>query len=273
MPIPASALETEEFLRLLLLSWPKRGATTHAISTAIPPVRVLLCEGTNTALAGAKRETDKFDVEFVRGWDTMMKYLIEAKTDAKNGTIKTVVVDPLNFFADKLLIEMFQATKTNQGADDGRKAHPEFTKRIKHAIELMQTIPAHLIVINHYQEVGGGDDNDKPKNGVGLVPLMPNMASRSAVAAMFHDIVWFDYAPNGFADHFRNRVFVTSADGVWGPGCRSVTKNKLVPAHIGQFIDIARGVGDGKVNGGVAKRPAAPPPAKVVRPQPPPARR
>jgi hypothetical protein len=270
MPILASALETEEFLRLLILSWPKRGATTHAISTAPGPVRVLACEQTSTALAGAKRETSDFDVEFVRGWDTMTKFIIEAKADAKAGVIKSVVVDPLNFFADRLLVEMFNATKTNAGADDGRKAYPEFTKRIKHAVELLQTIPAHLIVISHYMEVGGGEDNDKPKAGVGLIPIMPTMAARSAIAAMFHDIVWLDYAPAG-SDHFHNRIFVTSADGVWGPGCRSNVKNKIVPAHIGQFIEAMRG-GE-KTNGAPSKRPAPPPPAKAVRPQVPPVRR
>jgi AAA domain len=236
MPIPASALEDELHLRLLILSWPKKGATTHAVSTSPSPVRVLLCEATDSALKGAKRETSNFDFDRIRGWDTMTKAIVEAKKDAREGKIKTVVVDPLNFFADVLMAECTQATLTKDNHEDGRRAHPEFTKRIKHVINLLQTIPAHLVVINHYMEVGGDEGNDsKPKNGPGIVPLMPNMASRTAVAAMFHDIVWFDTAGKD-QPNYNNRIFVTSADGVWGPGCRSLTKYPIVPAHVGQLI-------------------------------------
>jgi AAA domain len=256
MPIPASALEDELHIRLLILSWPKKGATTHAIATSPSPVRVLLCEATDSALKGAKRETDKFDFDRVRGWDSMTKAIIEAKRDAKDGKIKTVVVDPLNFFADILMSECTQATLTKDDKEDGRRAHPEFTKRIKHVINLLQTIPAHLVVINHYMEVGGDENSDKPKSGPGIVPLMPNMASRTAVAAMFHDIVWFDTARKDAPIHFNNRVFVTSADGVWGPGCRSITTNDVLPAHVGQFIKTiaAQKNGVGRI---------APPPARV----------
>jgi hypothetical protein len=235
MPIQASSLEVDSYLRMLVLSWPKKGATTHMVSTSPKPVRVLLCERTDTALQGAKRETDQFDFERVTGFDSMTKFIVEAKKDAKEKLIKTVVVDPLNFFADQLMGECINVTRTKEGNEDGRKAHPEFTRRIKHVINLLQTIPAHLIVINHYMEVGGDEGSDKPKQGPGIVPLMPNMASRSAVAAMFHDIVWFDHAPKDVPSH-NNRVFFTGGDGVWGPGCRSLTKNTTLPAHIGDFI-------------------------------------
>jgi hypothetical protein len=264
MPIAASALETDSYLRMLVLSWPKKGATTHVIATSPKPVRVLLCERTDTALQGAKRETDQFDFERVTGFDSMAKFIVEAKKDAKERLIKTVVVDPLNFFADRLMEECVKATVSKEGNEDGRRAHPEFTRRIKHIINLLQTIPAHLIVVNHYMEVGGDDATDKPKNGPGIVPLMPNMASRSAVAAMFHDVVWFDYAPKDAAS-YNNRVFFVGGDGVWGPGCRSLTKNTPLPAHVGDFIKtIAEQNKTEKSNGAGAVKPKPP----VVRPQP-----
>jgi hypothetical protein len=264
MPIPASALEDELHIRLLILSWPKKGATTHAIATSPSPVRVLLCESTDSALKGAKRETDKFDFDRVRGWDSMTKAIIEAKKDAKEGRVKTVVVDPLNFFADILMAECTSSTMTKEGNEDGRRAHPEFTKRIKHVINLLQTIPAHLVVINHYMEVGGDEGNDsKPKNGPGIVPLMPNMASRTAVAAMFHDIVWFDTSSKDATVHHNNRIFVTSAEGVWGPGCRSLSKNDVLPAHVGQFIKTIAAQKNG------AGKTAPAPPRVAARPQQP----
>lgn len=254
MPIPSSALEHDQFLRMLLMGIPKAGKSTHAIATSPGPVRVLLCEG-DSGLRGAKRESTNFDFERVKGWDSMTKFVIEAKRDAKEGKIKTVVVDPLNLFADNLLEECLASTKSKEGNEDGRKAHPEFTRRIKHIIALMQTIPAHLVVISHYMEVGGGDDNEKPKSGRGICPLMPNMASRTAVAAMFYDVVWFDQATKENAGH-NGRIFVTGPDGAWGVGCRSLSKNEILPAHIGKFIERMREVSKSegpRPNGKVAK--------------------
>lgn len=253
MPIPASSLASEQHLRMLWLAWPKKGSTTHAVATSPGPVRVLLCEKTDSALNGARRETKGFDFERVGGFDSMTKYIIEAKRDAKEHKIKTVIVDPLNFFADALMEECLKASVSKEGNEDGRKAHPEFTRRIKHVVNLLQTIPAHLIVVNHYMEVGGDEAGDKPKSGPGIVPLMPNMASRSAVAAMFHDIVWFDVAPKDCpGGSHNNRVFFTSSDGVWGPGCRSLAKTGVMPAHIGQFIEA---MSEGKVNGASVRKP------------------
>lgn len=258
MPIPSSSLEHDSFLRMLLMGVPKGGKTTHAIATAPGPVRVLLCEN-DSALRGAKREGASFDFERVKGWDTMSKFVVEAKRDAKEGKIKTVVVDPLNVFADALLEECLASTKSKEGNEDGRKAHPEFTRRIKHIIALMQTIPAHLVVISHYMEVGGGDDNDKPKSGRGICPLMPNMASRTAVAAMFYDVVWFDQASKDQAGH-NGRIFVTGPDGAWGVGCRSLSKNEILPAHIGKFIERMKEVSkaESKPMNGKPARPQRP---------------
>ena len=275
MPTPASALGHEPFIRLLVLSWPKRGATTHAVSTSPGPVRVLTCESSDTALEGASQESKNFDFERVTGFDSMTKFLVEAKRDAKANLIKTVVVDPLNFFADALMEECFSSSKTKEGAEDGRKAHPEFTRRITHIVNLLLTIPAHVIVVNHFMMEGGGDDNNKPKVGEGIVPLMPNLKSRSMVAAKFHNIAWFDYAQAG-EEHHNNRVFVVSGTGrgVLGPGLRSLQGKHVIPAHIGQFlkaIEAARKAGVSKpVTNGAPKpmvqlKPAVKPQAPVVR--------
>jgi AAA domain-containing protein len=259
MPIPADSLEHDQFLRMLLMGIPKGGKSSHAIATAPSPVRVLLCES-DSALIGAKRESNKFDFERVSGFGSMTKFIVEAKRDAKEGKIKSLVVDPLNMFADTLFEECLAASKSDAGNEDGRKAHPEFTRRIKHVINLLMTIPAHLVVVSHYMEVGGGDDNDKPKYGRGICPLMPNMASRTAVAAMFYDVVWFDQAKATEPNHYNNRIFVTGPDGAWGVGCRSLSKNEILPAHIGKFIERMREVSKTEV------RPMNGKPAKAQQP-------
>jgi hypothetical protein len=275
MPILASALEQERFLRLLVLSWPKTGTTTHVVSTAPGPVRVLLCEASDSALNGALAETKDFDFERVTGWDTMMKFIVEAKRDAKEGKIKSVVVDPLNFFADRLMAECTKATMTKEGNEDGRRAHPELSKRLEHAVALLLTIPAHVIVTSHFMEVGG-DDNGKPKSGKGLVPLMPNTRSKSMIAAMFHDIVWFDKGWKEIpeADQYNGRVFVVAEEGVFGPGGRHLKGAGILPGHVGRLIE--RSTLGGKkptsakptVNGAPPRapiKPTAPKPGMVRR--------
>jgi AAA domain len=219
--------------------------TTHVVATAPGPVRVLNCES-DTALRGAQRETKNFDFERVAGWDSMMAAVVAAKKDAKAGAIKTVVVDPLSTFGDRLMAECVTATRTKEGNEDGRKAHPEFTKRIVHLVDLLMTIPAHVIVITHYMETGG--DDESKKLGSGLVPLMPNTASRTKIGAMFYDIVWVDIAKPGWPE-YRGRTFITSPDGAWGPGCRSLNGYDKLPAHIGEFIKAVKegAVGKAKV--------------------------
>ena len=262
MPIKADSLELSPHVRMLLMSPPKLGKTTHAVETSPGPVRVLLCED-DSALLGARRQTRNFEFERVTGWNSMMKYVVEAKRDAKDGKLKTLIVDPITMFADNLLEECFVATKTKEGNEDGRKAHPEFTKRILHIVTLLLTIPAHVIVIAHYMDTGG--DDDTKKLGAGLMPLMPNTASRTKLAAMFYNVVWMDLAKPGQPE-YRNRTFITSPDGCWGPGCRSLASNEKLPAHVGEFIKAMNSDRkSAKVNGAAVPKPVAGKPLQQVR--------
>src|SRR6202035_4199912 len=91
--------------------------------------------------------------------------------------------------------------------------------------------------VNHFMLEGGGDDNNKPKIGEGIVPLMPSLKARSMMAAKFHNIAWFDFAQKN-EEHFHNRVFIVSAEGrgVLGPGIRAIQGKHVIPAHVGQFL-------------------------------------
>lgn len=282
MPISADDLERTMLLRMLCMSPPKKGRTTHLVCTAPGPVRVLLCED-DSALEGADRERRgmgiwtsppkgiKFDFERVRDWDDMQKYTIAAKKDAKEGKIKSVVVGPFNFWCDRLLAQCVGMFITDGGKEDGRKYHPEFTKRMKHAVELLATIPAHLIIESHFMEVGGGDENgtsEKPKKGAGIVPLLPNMASRTWLHGFMHDVVWFDVAPKDYDDAYQRRVFVTGSDEI-GPGCRSFAGSYMIPANVSTFIErMKAGRPDRiKANGTAAGPPRAQAPGKAAFPK------
>ena len=169
------------------------------------------------------------------------------------------------------MAECTQATLTSEGKEDGRRAHPELSKRLNHVIDLLLTVPAHLVVTSHYMEVGGGDDDgkSKPKSGKGLAPLMPNLRSRSEVAAKFHDIVWFEKAGGGVeaSAQYKGRIFVTAEDGVFGPGGRHLKGASIIPGHIGTLIEQSSLAGKRTKP---AAKPAVngPPPKPQPKPQP-----
>lgn len=234
MPIAAEDLDFESRLRILMLGQPKAGKTSAVVSTSPGPVRVLLCEDMS-ALREAKRRSPKghFDVEQIKGWNSMQKAMSEAKQDAASGNIKTLVIDPLSDFADRVLLECFELTKTSQGNDDGRKAYPECTKRLKHLTEQLFAMPCHVVVICHHLVTGPDPGEGLEKTGQGIVPLLPG-ASRAIIAAKFSDIVWFDLkVVNGKED----RAFVTGPQGAWGPGCRSLPSTETLEPDITKLID------------------------------------
>jgi hypothetical protein len=233
MPISSSALETDSHLRVLFMGPPKLGKTRAAVCTSPPPVRVILCES-DTALRDAQRQGANFDFERARAdkaYNQMLNFLLQAKDDAKAKKISTVVIDPFSDFTDRLLAESLKENLTSNGEEDGRRAYPHCTKRILHVIDLAFTIPAHLIVVCHYMEVGGGELG-LPKTGEGIVPLIPGQA-RARVAARFNDVVWLD-----FDRTTKQRLFVTSPQGAWGPGCRSRADAAPVPADFTNLIKV-----------------------------------
>jgi hypothetical protein len=233
MPLPASQLERDPFLRLLLLGAPKAGKSTAAIATSPGPVRVLLCED-QSALRGAKRLTSNFDFEPIGGWNSMQSAMAEARKDAEAGKIRTVVIDPLSDFADRVLREAFKNNLTKEGNEDGRKAYPECTKRLKHLAEQIFMLPCHAVVICHYMELGGETGEGIEKTGKGIVPLLPGQA-RAVMAAKFVDVIWMDVRQvNGKSE----RVFVTGPEGAWGPGCRSLSGTHVLPADVGELIKL-----------------------------------
>jgi hypothetical protein len=237
--------------------------TSVSICTSPSPVRVILAER-DSALRDAKRRGGKFDFERIRGdrpYEQMTTYLAQAKEDAKAGSIKTVVIDPLSEFAEKLLAQSMRLNLTSNQEEDGRAAYPHYSKRLLHVLDLACTIPAHLIVVSHFVEMGGGElPTQAKKSGDGIVPLIPGKI-RLRVGGCFDDIVWFDLDkqdPN-------KRAFYTGPQGQWGPGCRSLSKTAVLPANFTALIKtIAEGLPEK-----VEKANGAPKPLSVKPPMQP----
>lgn len=238
---PESALDFCPYLRLLMLGVAKIGKTSSAICTSPGPVGVILCED-ETALREAKRRGAKFNYASLqydgpngkpaKVFQPMLDLLLEAKRNAKEGRLKTLIIDPISTFARKLLEEAFANNQTQGGKDDGRTAYQEYNRRFDHITDFAMSIPAHLIVVSHYAQVSSEMDGQMKKSGEGVVPLIPG-ASRNALAAKFVDVVWFDLDK----EDREKRVIVTGPRGAWGPGCRSIHGTHVLPADFTQLID------------------------------------
>jgi hypothetical protein len=226
MPIPASALDKTNYLRLLVMGAPKCGKTACAVTTSPRPVYVLNCEG-DDALLYAREVYPDFEFDRIKGWNSMSQALLDAKKLAADGKIKTLVVDPMSDFAAHLEEECLAATNNGNG-EDGRRAYPEYNKRLRHFVEKLFMLPCHVVVISHYIETGGEIDGQTAKTGEGIVPLLAGKA-RALVAAKFNDVVWMEMRQ-------KERIIVTGPEGRWGPGCRNIDGTKILPADINQLL-------------------------------------
>jgi hypothetical protein len=240
VPQPLSALAEATYLKALLIGAPKTSKTTVAVCTSPYPVRVLLCED-ESALAFPLvvfREqglTDaqiaqRVDYELITGEKSMLNAIVQARQDAEAGKIKTIVVDPLTFLADKYLEEAFALTKTGGNNEDGRRAHPEATRRVRKMVDQLLRLPANVVVCSHYMDVG-----DAAKGGGdGKVPMLPNKEMRSVVAGMFPNVVWIDIKGGDYR-------LVTTPKGAFGPGCRGLKGFEEIPADI-EYLMAALGL-------------------------------
>ncbi len=272
---PASALEETMRVKALLMGRAGIGKTGVAVLTSPRPVAVILCEG-DSALAyplavlrdeeglSQKQIDEVLRFQKVDSWDTMMKAVAETRAVAEAGEIQTLVVDPLNFFADRLIDQCFLWHKTKDGNEDGRKAHPECAKRLRQLChQLIYSLSCNVIVVSHYLDVGDA----AKKGGPDKVPLLPNQESRSVVHGMFPHKLWMDLDPEG------RRIFVMTPQGFTGPGVRGYRGASQIPADIGGLMSALNLPGSAKVNGQHAPaRPAPVAPATPARPPTPVAR-
>jgi hypothetical protein len=152
----------------------------------------------------------------------MMKAVQEARAAAEAGDIKTLVVDPLNFWADRLMDQCNVWHKTKEGNEDGRKAHPECTKRLRQLCYQLLGLPCHVIVVTHYLDVGDA----AKRGGPDKVPMLPNKEARSVVHGMFPHKLWMQFDDKG------ERIFVMTPQGFTGPGVRGYRGASTIPASI-----------------------------------------
>lgn len=261
MAIPASELVKNPFLRLLILGVPKCGKTSVAILTSPKPVRVILCEDPSAVYYAASVKPDFDIVEVTSGFNAMQAAISEAKKDIEAGKLKTLIVDPFSDFAEKLCNDCLDATDQGKGPD-GRRAYPEYSKRLFHILARLFTLKCHVICMSHYMNTGGEvSENQVAKTGEGIIPLIPG-SPREKLAGKFHDVIWMEIRQ-------KQRIFVTGPEGRWGPGCRNIDGTKILPADVSQLIkafknrgkDLAAPMVEEAKPNGVATKPVRTPPA------------
>jgi hypothetical protein len=235
MPQPLTALEESAFLQLLLMGPPGVGKTSAAIVTSPWPVRVFLCESDSALFWPLQVLRDeglseseiakRVTYERITGEKSMLTALATARSDAEEHKIKTVVLDPLTFFANNLLEETLKLTLTQGNNEDGRRAHPEATRRMSKVMFQLLRLPCNVVVVTHYLDVG-----DAAKGGgEGKVPMLPNKEMRAHVGAIFPNRVWMDMRG-------ERRCFVTTPKGAWGPGCRGLKGSEEIDADVGALM-------------------------------------
>ena len=238
MPQDASALEREAFDRVLFLGNPHIGKSTSIVGSAAEAFGVgyaINC-GKKTGLADAARRNTKFKWDTIRDEKQMEDAVKEARRGAREGDYKWVCLDDYNLYASWLECALEDETRNAKGEADGRRFWREYRKRLVNILVRMFDVKAHVYVISHYMETGGGlIEGQTEKTGQGVAPLFAG-AARKEIPGMFSDVVLMDVASKDPA----GRSFFINPVGVYGPSCLSAPGTHEIKADVGELHEAFR---------------------------------
>jgi hypothetical protein len=232
MPIAASALEREMFLRVLLTGSAKIGKSTSTIvSLAKFGHGYVFCCGDKSGMEPATRQTKKFEFDLVRDENDMESSLKEARKGVKEGRYKWLVMDDYSLYGSWLegALRDASAAQNKSGEADGRRYWPEYKQRILNIARRLLDVNAHVVFISHYISPGQEIDGQRAKSGIGILPMFGGSV-REELPALFKDVIHMEKGKD------NSRIFKINPEGVWGPGCRSIDGTKDTPADFGEFL-------------------------------------
>lgn len=236
MPQDASAIERDDYDRVLVLGEPHCGKSTSIVASAASafgPGYVINC-GKKTGLADAARRNSKFKFDLIRDEVQMEDALKEARRGAKDGLYKWLVIDDYNLYASWLEVALEDQTRNAKGEADGRRFWREYRKRLINILVRCFDFRCHFYCISHYIETGGGlIENQTEKTGVGVAPLFAG-AARKEIPGMFSDVVYM--APS--TKDMATRSFFVNPVGVFGPSCLSARGTHEIAADVGELHEI-----------------------------------
>lgn len=227
MPIDSKDFVNSAYLRLLVMGSPKVGKSTTCIGTAPEGGVYVINSDDKFSLRPATKVRDfKWDLAPGTDLQAIENCLKEARLGVKEGRYATVVWDTITKYAGRVEEVFANATIGAKGEPDGRRYWPAYKKHLHGVIDRLFALKAHVIVTAHYIEQSGVMiEGQIAKQGAGIVPALGGTA-RASIPAEFQDVVFLELRPGG------KRVFLTSGDGVFGPGCRSLPGVSTADANI-----------------------------------------
>ncbi len=215
MPQPSSAVESSAFLRLLVLGAPKVGKTRTVIGSAGEGVYVINSDDKYSLRPAAAVCEFEWDLALGSDLQSIENCISAARSGVKEGKYKTIVWDTMTKYAARVEDVYANASMNGKGEPDGRRYWSQYRKHLHMVIDRLFMLKAHVIVNAHYiDNPGAVIEGQVSKMGDGIVPSLGGQA-RQTVPAEFQDVVFLEKRAG-------KRMFVTSSDGVFGPGCRSL---------------------------------------------------
>jgi hypothetical protein len=220
VPLPASQLDAEEFLRLMVEAPSKLGKTRSvgaSLISAFGMIYVIQC-GTASSMDPLKRISKKFEYDIIRDESQMENAIREARKSVKEGKYKAIFLDDFNLYASYLQMELENQSRNQKGEADGRKFWPEYHKRLANTVQRLMDIKAHFVMTCHPGAFMGKSANEIP--------------------GTFTDVVVLD-------NEKGNRVFLLNSENTPGRACRSIDREEKIEADCGKlwnlFQEVARG--------------------------------
>lgn len=246
MPQSEEALSKAEFLRTLILGYPKTGKSTSVLLTCEKPVYVVNCDQ-ESSLLPARRLGAKFEWDYVATPQQMESAILTARNGVKAGKYRTVVLDTITNYARHARDYFEEASRTKSGEADGRRFWDALAKNLLNVCDRFLSLRAHVLVLGHYAEVSAEIEGQIRKTGDGVVPLIQG-AARNQLPGLFDDVIFFEKKQG-------KRYFVLQTGGRFGPGTRSLNDDiETCDADIGVLWNLMRDADKAK--------PSAAPPAK-----------
>jgi hypothetical protein len=235
MPQPASSLERDLYLHVLLLAFSKMGKSYSTISScarAFGPGYVIAC-GDRSGMTRVAQVTKKFTYDLVRDENDMEAGIKEARRGVKEGQYKWILVDDFSLYASWLHDELKDASaaQSKSGEANGRVYYPELKQRLLNIVRRVLDIKAHIIFASHWVSPSPEMDGQRAKSGQGILPMIPGSA-REELPALFPDVIFMERE-----EKTNRRVFRINPEGVWGPGCKDLDTHTIEP-DFGAFMQL-----------------------------------
>lgn len=229
MPHPASALERDVFMRVLMLAFAKVGKTENTVVSLAESFGmgyVLNC-GDQSALKPAQRFTKKFEWDLIRDERDMEEAIVNARKGCnKEKKYKWVCVDDFTLYAGWLEQELAAASANEKGEPDGRRYWREYRNRLKNIVLRLFECKAHVVFLSHYIEQTQEIEGQMAKAGKGIMPMLGGTA-RAEIPALFQDVLFMEFDGG---NKENKRVVRVNPQGIWGPASRSIADTVDIPA-------------------------------------------